>query len=58
MSNVEITHILHSFLYPYAASFETWSETPPTIWEPPVYLAVESTQMTGWQNDVEGYMMS
>ena len=42
MSNGNITHILHLSPYPYAAPFETFSGTPSTIWDPPVYLAVES----------------
>ena len=33
-----ITRILHPFPYPCAASFGTWSETPPTIWDPLLFI--------------------
>ena len=35
MCNVTVIHILHLSPYHYTASFETWSETPSTIWDPP-----------------------
>ena len=36
ISNVNVTHISPSaFHFPCAASFETWLDTPPTIWDPP-----------------------
>ena len=39
-----VLNILHPFTYPYLAQISTWSQTPPTIWDPPVYSAPESKQ--------------
>ena len=38
MCNVTVIHILHLSPYHYTASFETWSETPPTIWDPLLFI--------------------
>ena len=54
ITSMIVTLFFHLFLHPCVGSIKTWPKTPPSIWHPDVYLALESNISYGVGRPLKG----